>query len=203
MVDFSILRNLSFEHVFVGQGIDELINQIQHDQDYLIALFESTTHQTIWVTDDEEKGHSIFVTDTNGVNKNKLLKVSNRNVKSLFLWHIDGVLFERFSKCDCALLHDKLMHLVEFKVNAKNESDESIEANYEKASNQLALTFEKFEEIYRSHGNDIWSVFDDIDAMMVFDKMVPQDNAYQKKVSAAFVERTTLNLAFGNNIVIV
>ena len=199
-MDFFALNNLHVEHVFIGQSIDALLAQIQCERDYLIALFEGTTRQTIWITDDEEQGHSVFVTDTNGVNKNKLLEVTNRNAKSLFLWHIDGVMFERFSKCDCALLHDKLMHLIEFKVNAKNASDSSIEANYEKASEQLALTFEMFKELYANHGYDIWSIFDDIDAKIVFDKMVPQENAYQKKVSAAFVKRTKIDLSFGNEL---
>ena len=200
MLDLTLLNDLSIKQVFVGIGIDDLLSSITDEQDYLVLLFEATTHHTIWVTDDEDAGHSVFVTDTNGVNKNKLLKVFNPNATTLFLWRIDGAMFQRLSKCDCALLHDKLMHLVEFKANALNQSDKSIEANYDKASNQLAITYEQFLDLYEKAGKDLWDVFHDIDAMIVFDKTVPQDNAYQKKVKKQFTDRTLLKLEFGNDI---
>ena len=200
MQDLTLLKDLSIKQVFDGIGIDALLSSIQNERDYLALLFEETTHRTIWVTDDEDAGHSVFVTDTNGVNKNKLLKVHNTNATTLFLWRIDGVMFQRLSKCDCALLHDRLMHLVEFKANALNQTDESIEANYDKASNQLAITFEQFMDLYENAGKDLWEIFDDIDARIVFDKTVPQDNAYQKKVKKQFTDRTLLKLEFGNDI---
>lgn len=200
MLDLSLLNKLSIKSVFIGQGIDSLLAQISSEQDYLVALFETEKRGTIWITDDATVGHSIFVTDTNGVNKDKLLKVLNPNIKSLFLWHIDGVMFAKYSKCDCALLHERLMHLIEFKANAKNASDDSIQANYEKASEQLALTFEKFEELYNNQGQNIYTIFDDIDALIVFDKMVPQDDAFQKNIISKFSKRTLLNLSFGNEL---
>lgn len=200
MLDLSLLNKLSIKSVFIGQGIDQLLAQISSDQDYLVALFETEKRGTIWITDDATAGHSIFVTDTNGVNKDKLLKVLNPNIKTLFLWHIDGVMFAKYSKCDCALLHERLMHLIEFKANAKNASDDSIQANYEKASEQLALSFEKFEELYKNHGQDIFCIFDDIDAMIVFDRTVPQDDAYQKNIISKFSNRTLLKLSFGNEL---
>ncbi|MBQ8100873.1 MAG: hypothetical protein IJ169_06265 [Paludibacteraceae bacterium] len=200
MPDFSIFNNLSIKTVFIGQGIDSLLAQINTEQDYMIALFDSEKRGVIWITDDVTAGHCVFVSDTYGVNKDKLLKVFNPNIKTLFLWHIDGVMFTKYSKCDCALLHDRLMHLIEFKANAKNESDDSIQANYEKASEQLALTFEKFEELYKNHGQDIFRVFDDIDAMIVFDRTVPQDDAYQKNIVSKFSNRTLLKLSFGNEL---
>lgn len=198
MLDLSLLNKLSIKSVFVGQGVDQLLAQISSEQDYLVALFETEKRGMIWITDDADAGHSIFITDTNGVNKDKLLQVINPNVKTLFLWHIDGVMFKKYSKCDCALLYDKLMHLIEFKANAKNASDDSIQANYEKASEQLALTFEKFEELYNNQGQNIYTIFDDIDALIVFDKTVPQDDAYQKNIISKFSRRTLLNLSFGN-----
>ncbi len=200
MLDLSILDKLSIKTVFIGQSIDNLLEQIKSSQDYLIALFEASTRGMIWITDDEDKKHSIFVTDTYGVNKDKLLKVLNPNSKTLFLWHIDGVMFQHLSKCDCALLHDEKLHLIEFKANAKNESDDSIEANYEKASKQLALTYEKFEELYNSHGQNIFNIFEDIDAMIVFDRTVPQKDAYQKNTISKFSKKTLLDLKFGNEI---
>lgn len=199
-MDLTILNNLSIKQVFVGIGLDELLSSIKNERDYLVLLFEETTHGTIWVTDDGDVGHCVFVTDTKGVNKNKLLKVLNPNAKTLFLWHIDGVMFQHLSKCDCALLHERLMHLVEFKANALNQTDESIEANYDKASEQLAITYEQFMSLYEKAGYNIWDIFDNIDAMVVFDKTVPQDNAYQKKVKKQFTDRTSLKLEFDNEI---
>lgn len=200
MVDLTLLNELSIKQVFVGIGIDALLSSISNEEDYLVLLFEKTTHGTIWVTDDKNKGHCVFVPDTNGVNKNKLLKVLNPNAKTLFLWHIDGVMFQHLSKCDCALLHDKLMHLVEFKANAQNQTGGAIEANYEKASEQIAITYEQFMMLYEQAGKDLWEIVDDIDALIVFDKTVPQDNAYQKKVKKQFTDRTSLKLEFGNVI---
>ncbi len=199
-MDLTLLNDLSLKQVFVGIGIDDLLSSISKIEDYLLLIFEKSTHGIIWVTDEKKEGHCVFVTDTNGINKNKLLKVLNPNAKTLFLWRIDGVMFQHLSKCDCALLHDKLMHLVEFKANAQNQSDASIEANYEKASEQLALTFEQFLGLYDKAGKNLWSIFDDIDAMVVFDKTVPQDNAYQKKVKKQFTDRTSIKLDFGNEI---
>lgn len=200
MLDLSILNNLSIKTVFVGQCFDTLLDQIANEQDYLVALFETETRGTIWITDDADAGHSIFVMHTNGVNKDKLLHVINPHIKTLFLWHIDGVMFAKYSKCDCALLHDRLMHLIEFKANAKNESNDSIQANYEKASEQLALTYEKFTELYCNHDMDLFHIFDDIDAIIVFDKTVPQKDSYQKNIISKFAKRTLLNLSFGNDL---
>lgn len=202
MPDLSLLNSLSIKTVFIGQGIDSLLAQISSEQDYLVTLFEAEKRGVIWITDDADARHSVFVTDTYGVNKDKLLMVKNPNVKTLFLWHIDGVMFAKYSKCDCALLHDRLMHLIEFKANAKNASDDSVQANYEKASEQLALTFEKFEQLYNNHGQDIFSLFDDIDVMIVFDRTVPQHDAYQKNIISKFSDRTLLNLSFGNELTV-
>ena len=199
-MDYSLFDDLHFKEVFIGVGIDQLINEIQRVEDYTVALFEASEGHIIWITDDEKAGRSVFVTDTNGVNKDKLLKISNKERKSLFLWHIDGVMFERYSKCDCALLHDKLMHLIEFKANAKNATDNSIQANYEKAKNQITLTFKTFKDLYSKKGFDLWDIFSDIDAMIVFNKTVPQDLAYQKSLQKQVSDEIDMSLSFGNTL---
>ena len=199
-MDYSLFDDLHFEKVFIGVGIDQLLDEIQNVEDYTVALFEASEGHIIWITDDEEAGHSVFVTDTNGVNKDKLLRVNNKERKSLFLWHIDGVMFERYSKCDCALLHDRLMHMIEFKANAKNATDNSIQANYEKAKNQITLTFKTFRDLYADKGFDLWDVFSDIDAKIVFDKTVPQDLAYQKSLQKQVADEIDVALTFGNTL---
>lgn len=201
-MDYSIFDELHFREVFVGVGIDQLFDEIKRAEDFTVALFEGSDGHIIWITDDEIAGHSIFVSETNGVNKDKLLQIKNRNRKSLFLWHIDGVMFERYSKCDCALLHDRLMHMIEFKANAKNATDDSIQANYEKAKNQITLTFKTFRELYAKKDFDLWDIFEDIDAMIVFNRTVPQDLAYQKSLQKQVADEIEVSLTFGNELII-
>ena len=199
-MDLSIFNELHFKEVFVGVGIDHLLDKIKKAEDYTVALFEESDGHIIWITDDENAGHSVFVSDTNGVNKDKLLQITNKNRKSLFLWHIDGVMFERYSKCDCALLHDRLMHMIEFKANAKNATDDSIQTNYEKAKNQITLTFKTFKDLYAKKGFDLWEIFEDIDAMIVFNKTVPQDLAYQKSIQKQVADDIDVSLTFENSL---
>lgn len=199
-MDYSLFDELHFKEVFVGVGIDQLLDEIKRAEDYTVALFEGSEGHIVWITDDEIAGHSIFVSDTNGVNKDKLLQINNRNRKTLFLWHIDGVMFERYSKCDCALLHDRLMHMIEFKANAKNATDDSIQANYEKAKNQITLTFNTFKDLYAKKGFDLWDIFKDIDAKIVFNKTVPQDLAYQKSIQKQVADDIDVSLTFGNTL---
>ena len=199
-MDYSVFDELHFKEVFIGVGIGHLLDKITTAEDYTVALFEGSDGHIIWITDDEIAGHSIFVSNTNGVNKDKLLQISNKNRKSLFLWHIDGVMFDRYSKCDCALLHDRLMHMIEFKANARNTSDNSIQANYEKAKNQITLTFNTFKELYAKKGFDLWDIFEDIDAMIVFNKTVPQDLAYQKSIQKQIANDIEVSLTFENSL---
>ena len=199
-MDYSLFDELHFKEVFVGIGIDQLFDEIKSAEDYTVALFEASDGHIIWITDDETEGHSIFITDTNGVNKDKLLQVNNKGRKSLFLWHIDGVMFERYSKCDCALLHDRLMHMIEFKANARNVTDDSIQGNYEKAKNQIVLTFKTFRDLYTKKGFDLWDICSDIDAMIVFNKTVPQDLAYQKSIQKQVAKEIDVSLTFENTL---
>ena len=199
-MDYSVFDELHLKEVFIGVGIDQLLDEIKRAEDYTVALFEGSDGHIIWITDDEKAGHSIFVSDTNGVNKDKLLQIRNSKRKTLFLWHIDGVMFERYSKCDCALLHDRLMHMIEFKANAKNATDDSIQANYEKAKNQITLTFKTFKDLYAKEGFDLWDIFEDIDAMIVFNKTVPQDLAYQKSIQKQVAADIEVSLTFGNTL---
>lgn len=199
-LDYSALENLHFKEVFIGQGIDELLEAIHTLEDYTLILFEGTTHRKIWVSDDSKAGHSVFVLDTVGKNKDKMLLVDNSSQKSLFLWHIDGVMFGKMnlSKCDCALLHDKQLHFIEFKTDALNSSESSIKQHYDKACDQLSGTFKQVKQLYEEHGLSIWSVFEDVTAQAVFDKSVPHDNAYQKSKKKAFLEENHILLTFDN-----
>ena len=148
-------------------------------------MFDSTTRRSIWAMDDAKSGYTVFVSDTNGINKNKLLHIINSLNEEVVLWRIDGVLFARKTKCDCAFLHSDDITFVEFKVNAKNNSADTIEQHYNKAANQLKETFLKFCKLY---GDTFWDVFNDANAIAVFDPTVPQDNAMQKSLRSLLAD---------------
>lgn len=172
----------------------------ESDEERIKKFFSETTHSQVWVTDDDSVGYCVFVYDTKGVNKDKLLVVTNNDSKSLFLWSIDGKMFTKLSKCDCALISDLKLHLVEFKANVVSENLDSIGTHYDKASNQLSLTFEYIKEAYTNLKEDLFDVFSDVDAQIVFDKQIPQNSAYQKSVIAKFLKKNDITLSFGNEL---
>ncbi|MDE7419494.1 MAG: hypothetical protein K2N35_04725 [Muribaculaceae bacterium] len=176
---------------------------IQSDDDYLIELFEWTDRGTVYVYDDENKGHSTYVTDTKGLGADKTLQITNPTHKDLFLWHIDGVLYKRDSKCDCAFLTDTDLGFVEFKANAANESQAAIKANYEKASSQLLLTFNDIDQRCKKIGIDMCKVVT-VEAYAVFNRTVPKNNAHKKNISRKFLKATNerVLLTFCNQVTI-
>ena len=175
---------------------------VVRDEDFLVELFEWSERGTIFIVDDTEAGYSRFVTDTNGLGFDKALKVVNRGHKDMFLWHIDGLIYKKDSKCDCALLTDESIRFIEFKSNAANKTREAIIANYDKAKNQLKLTFEDVNERCRKVGIDLKTSARPR-AYAVFNRTVPSLNAYQKKLAAQFLLETDgVSLEFKNETVI-
>lgn len=201
-MDTSIIKNTSISKLLKGISLGGLSQQPTREEDLLQALFEETTTHLIWVTDDETQHHSVFVNNTNGVNKDKLLEVINKKHLLLMLWHLDGVMFQQRTACDCALLHDKIMHFVEFKANALNASETAIESNYDKAVEQITKTFDRLKSLYQQQGLKIWDIFLDIDARIVFSRTIPQNNSYQKKIREQFLEENLYQLLFENSLVI-
>lgn len=194
------LKQLRIDDILHEEEFGSLVSKWPDQEDLLNALFEITTRVNVWVTDDEAEGHSIYVFDTKGANKDKFLAVHNQSGTILYLWHIDGVMFSRFSKCDCAIINDKILHLVEFKSEAENRTTDAIRANYKKAYTQLKLTYEKFLSLYKSIDCDLFDIYDDIDATIVFNKTVPQDSAYKKSLQSEFADETNLVLSFTNEL---
>lgn len=199
MIDFSPIENLKIKEVFIGCGMETLLEEIEKIEDYLIVLFDETSRSNVWVTDDLEQ-HCIFIKDTKGINKDKLLKVYNERSISLFLWRIDGVMFSHKTKCDCALLHEKKLHFVEFKANVESSNPLSIREHYEKAQAQLKITYDKFKELYHNKGINLFEVLEEIDAQIVFDKTVPRDNAFCKKIKRQFLKENEICLNIDNEI---
>ena len=90
--------------------------------------------------------------------------------------------------------------MVEFKANVESENLQTIREHYDKASNQLSLTLQYLYEACEKIGGNIFETFKDIDAQIVFDRQIPQDNAYQKSLSSKFNKANHIVLTFGNNL---
>ncbi len=185
-MDCTFLNKLKLKEAF---GNHQKFQAVECDQDYLNELFEWTARRLIFIYDDAEKKRSVFVRNTKGLGTEKTFTAVNPRHTDLFLWHIDGVLYPKNSKCDCAIIADAYMAFIEFKTNAENNTAEAIRDNYDKAKNQLLLTFKDVENRCASAGIDLKKTTE-IEAFAVFNRTVPCNNAYQKKISAEFLDAT-------------
>lgn len=194
-MDFKAITQLKLKSAFRNE---QKFEKVIEAKDFLEELFEHGNRGILFVHDDAYIGYSIFVEDTKGIGRDKVFIVDNREHKDVFLWHIDGVLFQKGSKCDCAVLTDGSVDFVEFKSNALNETDETIEANYKKASSQLLLTLNEVSEKCRSVGIDLQTMVE-VNAFAVFNKTVPKNSALQKSISAKFLlDSNGIKLHFDN-----
>lgn len=201
MNDIQDLKDLRLNEFLRLPLFDGLFSNGESDDERIKKFFSETTHSQVWVTDDDSVGYCVFVYDTNGINKDKLLAVANKKSQPIFLWSIDGKMFNKLSKCDCALISDKQLHLVEFKANVVSDNLETIGDHYDKASRQLSLTFKYIKDAYNDlRIDDVFEVFSDVDAQIVFDRQIPQNNAYQKKVVSRFSKDNSIVLTFGNEM---
>lgn len=196
-IDFSPISNLNLRNAFANI---EIIRNISEDKNYLALLFEHSNRSVVFVFDDAEIGYSRYVNNTAGLSQDKTLVVDNSNHLDVFLMRIDGVLFPKQSKCDCALLVSRKMAFVEFKTNAANKTEESMEAQYEKCFNQLGVTIKTFENHYKEIGESFRDKLETIRAYAVFNPTVPHANSSQKLLSARFSKEYRIKLCFDNKI---
>lgn len=162
-------------------------------------VFDTSSKSQLFVIDDATKGYSCFIADTKGYGSNRSFIIHNSGHKDIHLMRIDGVLFERMSKCDCALLFDNEFDFVELKTNAANKSTESMEYNYSNSYNQLKITIQEFDRRFENSNKSFRDLFDTILAYSVFNPTVPRDNATQKRLSALFSREMRIKLHFTNN----
>ena len=147
--------------------------------------------------DDAEVGYVVYVNDTKGLGRDKVFILLNKTHKDVFLWHIDGVIYDKTSKCDCAVITSDEMEFIEFKTNASNSSDEAIFDNYHKASEQLQKIVEDVKQRCSKVGVKLTSIIP-VEAHAVFNPTVPSDNALKKNISVKFLLRTGVRLRFDN-----
>ena len=178
-------------------GEFELFQRISNDEDWLDILFECDTRGQLFVYDDANVGHVVYVNDTKGLGHDKVFGLVNKSHKDVFLWHIDGVIYKKTSKCDCAIITTDELEFIEFKTNASNSSQESIEDNYHKAGEQLQKIVLDVKERCTKVGVKLTSAIP-VEAHAVFNPTVPADNAMKKNISVKFLVRTGVKLSFDN-----
>lgn len=193
-MNFEVINRLRLKEAF---GEFDLFQHISKDEEWLDILFECDTRGQLFVYDDADVGHVVYVNDTKGLGRDKVFGLVNKTHKDVFLWHIDGVIYEKTSKCDCAVITSDEMEFIEFKTNASNNSDEAIFDNYHKASDQLQIIVKDVKERCSKVGVKLTSVIP-VEAHAVFNPTVPADNAMKKNISAKFLVRTGVKLRFDN-----
>lgn len=193
-MNFEAINRLRLKEAF---SEFELFQRISKDEDWLDILFEGDTRGQLFVYDDAEAGHVVYVNDTKGLGRDKVFELVNKTHKDVFLWHIDGVIYEKTSKCDCAIITTDELDFIEFKTNASNSSQEAIYDNYHKASEQLQKIVMDVKERCFKTGIKLTSVIP-VEAHAVFNPTVPSDNAMKKNISAKFLVRTGIKLRFDN-----
>lgn len=195
VMDFSIISRLLLKEAFSGCS---KFDEIKTEEDYLKELFDFSNRALSFVYDNLEKGYSVFIYDTQGIGSDKVLIVKNSNHKDIYLLRIDGVLYKKDSKCDCAIITNNDLLFIEFKTNAANKTDNTIAGNYYKCYSQLEQTVIDFFERFKAIGFDISSCLDSIFAYAVFNKSVPSDLSTQKALSVKFLKSTGIKLRFDN-----
>lgn len=193
-MNFEVINRLRLKEAF---GEFDLFQHISKDEEWLDILFECDNRGQLFVYDDADVGHVVYVNDTKGLGRDKVFGLVNKTHKDVFLWHIDGVIYEKTSKCDCAVITTDEMEFIEFKTNASNNSDEAIFDNYHKASDQLQKIVKDVKERCSKVGVKLTSVIP-VEAHAVFNPTVPADNAMKKNISAKFLVRTGVKLRFDN-----
>lgn len=193
-MNFEVINRLRLKEAF---GEFNLFQHISKDEEWLDILFECDNRGQLFVYDDADVGHVVYVNETKGLGRDKVFGLVNKTHKDVFLWHIDGVIYEKTSKCDCAVITTDEMEFIEFKTNASNNSDEAIFDNYHKASDQLQKIVKDVKERCSKVGVKLTSVIP-VEAHAVFNPTVPADNAMKKNISAKFLVRTGVKLRFDN-----
>lgn len=197
-MNFEVINRLRLKDAF---SEFDLFQRISKDEDLLDILFECGSRRQLFVYDDAKAGHVVYIDDTKGLGSNKVFKLENNSHKDVFLWHIDGVLYKKTSKCDCAIITADEMEFIEFKTNASNNKPVTIFDNYHEASEQLQKIVLDVKERCSNVGVILTSVIP-VEAHAVFNPTVPRDNAMKKSISKKFKDSTGVKLKFDNEKVL-
>ena len=191
-----MLNRIRLKEAYADMAV---FNRVTKDADWLDSLFECETRGREFIYDDSTIGHVVFVEDTNGLGRDKVFEVVNKNHKEVYLWHIDGVVYKKTSKCDCAIITSDEMAFIEFKTNASNNTEDTIIDNYHKAREQLQQIVLDVKNRCERVGVNLVSIIP-VEAHAVFNPTVPSDNAMEKSIAAKFIMNTGVKLKFDNKM---
>lgn len=109
--------------------------------------FDKSDDENLYVYDDDNLGYSDWTNVEPAAFLSKTFHAQNPNRNTLVLLPLDGCIITgahvtEGGVCDCALLTDKEMSLVELKTNASSELDKTIFWHAEKAIKQLWHTYD-------------------------------------------------------------
>ena len=168
--------------------------------------FDKSDDENLYVYDDDNLGYSDWTNVEPTAFLSKTFHAQNPNRNTLVLLPLDGRIItgKKITKggiCDCALLTDKEMSLVEFKTNASSELYEAIFRHAEKAIKQLWHTYDSIiNPRCRRVGIDI-TLKVSIDFYVVFDNELGVTGARAdiQNLQDEFLQNNNFPLFFENN----
>lgn len=170
------------------------------------AAFDKSNDENLYVYDDDNLGYSDWTNVEPTALLSKTFHAQNPNKNTLVLLPLDGRIitgrhFRQGGVCDCALLTDKEMSLVEFKTNALSTNDLTILQRATEAKDQLWHTYDGIiNPECRRVGIDI-SLKVSIDFYVVFDNELGVTGARAdfQNLQNEFLKEKDYPLYFQNN----
>ena len=168
--------------------------------------FDKSDDENLYVYDDDTLGYSDWTNVEPTAFLSKTFHAQNPNRNTLVLLPLDGRIItgKKITKggiCDCALLTDKEMSLVEFKTNVLSTNDLTILQRATEAKDQLWHTYDSIiNPRCRRVGIDI-TLRVSIDFYVVFDNElgVTAARADIQNLRGKFVEENHYELYYQNN----
>lgn len=170
--------------------LDSAFRPYCHNIDSFLMHSSSNEH----IIDSETLKISGFVTPTFGQKEDvdqKFFEVLNPQGKPFSLMQIDHGIINTTatSKCDCAIVDDLWMDLIEFKANAQSDKPKTIHKNYKKAMKQLQKTLNIIESSLAASGHTIRDKRT-IEAFVSFRKGYPRTTSSEMTYRTTFAIRT-------------
>lgn len=170
--------------------LDTAFHPYCHNIEPFLIYSSSNEH----IIDSETQKISGFVTPTFGQTEDaaqKFFEVLNPGGKLFSLMQIDqGIINTNdTNKCDCVIVDDTWLDLIEFKANAQSDNPKTIRKNYKKAMKQLQKTLYIIENSLAATGHTIRDKRT-IEAFVCFRKGYPRTTSSEMTYRTTFATRT-------------
>ena len=149
---------------------------------------EKISDDVFYIEDNTQVKYTIKVQEPTNC---KVCKVLNPQKEIAILLPIDNKFIKTCQGgiADAAVFNELCFHFVEFKTNAKGNSDNSVKSTYEKATSQLKKTLTLFENNINSVGFDFRKKVD-IECNIIVSESFPRNNAMEMTYAMLFAEQT-------------